>query len=75
MGPPQVNVVFIILQEKVLPIIVDSILMCLFWLVLVVCSLTEPVLNQCLLELCQRIEDEREISNLQRTLLVSTSAP
>ena len=70
---PQVNVVLVVLQEKVLAIITDSILLCLFGLILFICSLSEPMLHQSLLELRQCVKDEREITDLHAHYLISIS--
>ena len=42
---PEVDVILVVLQKEVLAIVTNSIFLCLFWLVIFVCSLREPVLD------------------------------
>ena len=58
MHAPQINVVLIVFQQEVLSIISRAIGDGLFGLIFIICGLREPVLDQGLLKLGQRVKDE-----------------
>ncbi len=58
MHVPQIDVIFIVFQQEVLPIIPRTIGVCNFGLIFIICGLREPVLDQGLLKLGQRVKDE-----------------
>ena len=58
MHVPQIDVILIVFQQEVLPIIPRAVGVCLFGLIFIICSLREPVLDQGLLKLGQRVKDE-----------------